>query len=88
MDLTALRNEKARDELERSTPLDSVPGVDVPVRVIVGKLDIPQMHAAANHLAEKLSDQPALVIAESAHLPSMDQPEAFNTALNAFLTTL
>jgi pimeloyl-ACP methyl ester carboxylesterase len=46
------------------------------------------MHAASNHLAEKLSDQPALVIAESAHLPSMDQPEAFNKALNAFLTTL
>ena len=88
MDLIALRSESARDELERSTPLESLPKVDIPVLVIVGELDIPQMHAAGSHLAEKLSDQPAVVIAQSAHLPSMDQPEAFNRALEAFLTTL
>ena len=88
MDLNALRNEDERDELETSTPLHSLPKVEVPVRVIVGELDIPQMHAAGSHLAEELSDQPAVVIAESAHLPSMDQPGTFNRALEAFLTAL
>jgi pimeloyl-ACP methyl ester carboxylesterase len=88
MDLIALRNESDRDELEASNALEGLPNVDVPVLVVVGELDIPQMHAAANHLSEKLSAQPAVVIAESAHLPSMDQPEAFNRALGAFLTTL
>ena len=85
MDLIALESESARDELDTTEPLEHLPQVDLPVRVIVGDRDIPQLRAAADHLARELSDSPAVVLADTAHLPSMDRPAAFNAVLDSFL---
>lgn len=86
MDLIALQNESARDELDNAEPLEHIPRIDLPVRVVVGDRDLPQLRAAADHLARELSDSPAVVLADTAHLPSMDRPRAFNDVLDSFLT--
>ncbi len=88
MDLIALENEAARDELENGIPLEELPRIDVPVEVMVGSRDIPQVLAAAEHLASHLSDERPRVIDNAAHLPSMDQPGAFNDALTGFLASI
>ena len=86
MDLIALQNETARDELDTAEPLEHLPRIDRPVRVVVGDRDIPQLRAAADHLALELSDSPAVVLDDAAHLPSMDRPAPFNDVLDSFLT--
>lgn len=88
MDLIALQSESARDELDIAEPLEHLPQVDLPVRVIVGDRDIPQLRAAADHLARELSDSPAVLLADTAHLPSMDHPAAFNDVLDSFLARI
>ena len=84
MDLIALANETERDELDAAEPLDRLTPLDVPVLVVVGDRDLPQLIAAADHLAA-LSDTPVTTIRDSAHLPSMDKPDEFNEALLTFL---
>lgn len=88
MDLIALRNESARDRLDRGQPLQRLPDVDIPVEVVVGALDIPQLVAAAHHLAANLGNGTPTVIGATAHLPPMDQPEEFNDLLRVFLHSL
>ena len=85
MDLIALANETERDELDAAEPLDRLPPLDVPVLVVVGDRDLPQLVAAADHLAATLSDRPVTTIRDSAHLPSIDKPDEFNEALLTFL---
>lgn len=89
MDLVALQNETARNELDEGAPLECVPEIDAPVLVIVGERDIPQLLAAADHLAAELSHPlPPEVIPDTAHLPSMDRSRAFNDAIERFLASL
>lgn len=62
--------------------------IDVPTLVIVGEHDTPQLRLAADYLAQHLSDQPAVVMSDTAHLPSMDQSEEFKTVISGFLASL
>ena len=88
MDLTALENETARNELDDGERLERLPEVDVPVEVIVGARDIPQLIAAADDLAANLGQRPPVVIEDTAHLPPMDRPLDFNSALTGFLASI
>lgn len=88
MDLIALRNEAARDRLDRGQQLQSLPHVDIKVEVVVGALDIPPLVAAAHHLAANLGDGAPTVIGDTAHLPPMDRPGEFNDLLMVFLHSL
>ena len=56
--------------------------------VVIGEYDQTDLIKSAQYLANRLSEQPAVVIDNAAHLPSLEQPEAFNAALLAFLNTL
>ncbi len=90
MDLPALRNEAKRDELRTPGP-DREAGmarVDKPALVVVGEYDLPDIGEAADHLASRLSDRPAVVISDAAHLAGFEQPDAFNAALADFLKTI
>jgi 3-oxoadipate enol-lactonase len=90
MDLTALRNEAKRDELHTPGP-DRVAGIEEvqqPALVVVGEYDLPDIREAAEHLASRLSDRPAIVIPDAAHLAGFEQPDAFNAALGGFLKTI
>ena len=62
--------------------------IDVPTLVIVGEHDFPDLHEAAAYLAERLSDRPAVVMEDTAHLPSMERPHEFNTVISGFLAAL
>ncbi len=91
MDRIALETEKARDELV--VPLDPpaaerMEDLKAPTLVVVGGHDLPDIRAAAIHLAERTSDRPAVVIPGAAHLPSLEQPEAFDRAFHEFLILL
>lgn len=88
MDMRALANEVQRDELDESQPLTRLPDIDVPVQVVVGDRDLPKLVAAAEHLAEHMSDRPAAVFADTAHLPSMDRPDVFNPMIEQFLAAI
>ena len=67
---------------------DRLDEIASPTLVIVGEHDQPDLIESAHYLSSRLSDQPALVIREAAHLPSLEQPETFNAALVAFLDSL
>lgn len=88
MDLIALRNETARDELRVASKIEQLPDPAPPSLLIVGKHDLPDIIEAAHHMAGRLSDQPAVVLAGTAHLPSMEVPDRFNTVLSEFLRSL
>lgn len=88
MDLIALRNETARDELRVASKIEKLPDPAPPSLLIVGEHDLPDIIEAAHHMAGRLSDQPAVVLEDTAHLPSMDQPDQFNTVLSEFLRSL
>jgi pimeloyl-ACP methyl ester carboxylesterase len=88
MDLIILPIEERRDEL--LIPIDPpragrMDEIDEPVLVVVGAHDLPDVQQAARHLAETRSHHEVVVIPGAAHLPSLEQPEAFNGALFGFL---
>ena len=88
MDRTPVRNEAERNEyVERYEGKlnDRLNMIEVPTLVVVGEYDESPLVDAAHHLASKLSNRPPIVVDDAAHLPSLEQPEAFNTALLAFL---
>jgi pimeloyl-ACP methyl ester carboxylesterase len=90
MDLTALRNEAKRDELRAPGPdrVARVQEIQKPTLVVVGEYDLPDIREAADHLASRLSDPPAVVVQDAAHLVGFEQPDAFNGALVEFLKTI
>jgi 3-oxoadipate enol-lactonase len=91
MDLKPTRTEAQRDlfaqTLEPPTDLQ-LHTITAPTLIMVGENDLPQLHEAAEYLAQRLSDRPHVVIPGSAHLPSLDQPGAFNAHLTRYLETL
>ena len=67
---------------------DRLEEIDIPTLVIVGEHDEKLLVDAADYLARRLSDQGAVIIDNAAHLPSLEQPEAFNDALTGFLGSI
>jgi pimeloyl-ACP methyl ester carboxylesterase len=60
----------------------------VPVLVIVGELDQPDMLAIATRIEQQAPDARKRLMADVAHLPSLEQPEAYNRIVDAFLAEL
>ena len=90
MNTIVLRNEKKSTGKERKSDLKAVEhlkDINVPVLVIMGALDDPDMGEAGKHMVETIPNATSVTIDDSAHLPSMEQPQAFNEALEAFLTS-
>ena len=67
--------------------LESLPGITVPVLVVVGANDTP-FRAAADYMASKIPGATLAVLANAGHAANMDQPAAFNAAVLDFLGTL
>lgn len=91
MDRIPVTTEAARSEHQTGfeTKLNEhLEEIDVPTLVIVGAHDEALLKTAADYLAERLSDRPAVTIENAAHLPSLEQPEAFNTVLRDFLVSI
>ncbi len=66
---------------------ESLDEINAPTLIMVGAYDLAEMLESARYLAVRLSDQPAIVVEDAAHLPSLEQPDRVNKALLAFLNS-
>jgi pimeloyl-ACP methyl ester carboxylesterase len=64
---------------------DRVAEIAVPTLLIVGELDRPEMHDIADRLEAEIPDVRRKTIAGTAHVPSMERPEEFDTLVLDFL---
>ncbi|KAA0238748.1 alpha/beta hydrolase, partial [bacterium] len=67
--------------------IESLPGIAVPALVLVGEKDEPFL-AAAGYMAARIPGARKAVIADAGHTANLDQPEAFNAAVEEFLSSL
>jgi len=70
----------------RSDATSQLPSIDVPVLVIVGEHDVPSPPPVATAIAEAVSGSFLEVIPTAGHLSNLEAPEAFNRALETFLS--
>jgi 3-oxoadipate enol-lactonase len=63
-------------------------GIGVPVLVIVGEQDGPSPPSVAREMAEAVPDGRLEVLPGAGHLSNLEAPEAFNRALESFLSGL
>lgn len=66
--------------------IESLPSIDVPSLVLVGADDEPFLDAT-DYMAAKIPAATKVVIPEAGHASNIDQPRAFNTAVQRFLTS-
>ena len=59
--------------------------IAVPVQIIMGGLDVPDIHAIGKLLVSEIHNAEAMVIQDAGHLVSMEQPAMFNQAIDQFL---
>ena len=67
--------------------IGALPQIAVPTLVLVGA-DDRHFLAAADYMAAKIPGAQKTVIPDAGHAPNLDQPDAFNHAVAAFLATL
>ena len=67
--------------------IGALPQIAVPTLVLVGA-DDRHFLAAADYMAAKIPGAQKIVIPDAGHAANLDQPEAFNRAVTAFLSTL
>ncbi len=67
--------------------IQSLPTIAVPTLVLVGSEDV-RFHAATDYMAGKIPGAQKVVIDDAGHEANMDQPAAFNQAMEAFLDGL
>ena len=64
--------------------IQSLPNIAVPTLVLVGADDTP-FHAATDYMAGKIPGAQKVVIPDAGHAANIDQPAAFNQAMESFL---
>ena len=85
MNAIALANEGVGQEQRPLPAVERLGEVDAPALVVVGELDAARTLVAAGALLGRLPHARGVTIANAAHLPNMEQPEAYNAAVLAFL---
>ncbi|MBP8306778.1 MAG: alpha/beta fold hydrolase [Burkholderiaceae bacterium] len=70
-----------------ATVIESLPGIRVPSLIVVGADDTPFLQSA-EVMAAKIAGSQKVVIPAAGHVANIDQPQAFNDAVLAFLNTL
>jgi pimeloyl-ACP methyl ester carboxylesterase len=64
--------------------IESLPSIKVPTLVLAGAKDV-QFLAATDYMAAKIPGAEKVILAKAGHAANIDQPEAFNKAVRAFL---
>jgi pimeloyl-ACP methyl ester carboxylesterase len=87
-----LADYRGQDLVSASAPSHSPPDVAahldrirVPVLIVVGEFETAARKTIAAHLARGLPNAVEMVIAKGGHLLNLEQPAAFNAAVDAFL---
>lgn len=90
MNLIALKNEKLGlgKEMELEPPSAKRLGeIHVPTLLIIGEYDTPYILAAGDYMAANIPGAQKVML-PTAHVPSMERPAEFNTAVREFLSGL
>ena len=76
------------EPLEPLTPpaIDRLDTITIPTLVMAGALDYPTTVHATDLMADAIPGAQKRVFAHSAHLPNMEEPEAFTQAILDFLS--
>jgi 3-oxoadipate enol-lactonase len=87
MNRTALRNERSGvgAEVPPAPAVDRLGELDVPVLVVVGALDLPDIHLTADLLTERVAGAERVDVDGAAHLPALERPAETAAALRSFL---
>ena len=85
MNGNALQKPKLTREAERDPAIDSLGAITAPVLLVVGALDFPHIIERHDELSEDLENAFAIVLEDTAHLPSLERPDLFNPLLLEFL---
>ena len=64
--------------------IESLPSIKVPTLVLAGAKDV-QFLAATDYMAAKIPGAEKIILEGAGHAANIDQPEAFNRAVRAFL---
>lgn len=80
-----LAKPKLTQEEERDPVDDAVETIMAPTLLVVGELDFPHILERHNDLSEEMENSFAVVLEDTAHLPSLEKPELFNPLLLEFL---
>lgn len=70
---------------ERPNSVSLLSGITVPTLVVVGEEDTLTPVSDARFMADHIPDNRMLIIPQAGHLSSLENPQAFNTALLGFL---
>lgn len=88
MDRIAIETGEPGGERIEPSAWERLGELDKPVLLICGELDWPGIRALHRDLVKLLPNAGTVEIADSAHLPSLDQPQRVNALLLAFLSDL
>ncbi len=91
MNVCALQLEQVGEGDELAPPFntnDQLHEVDIPVLAVVGTLDRIRAIAGTRRIAETVPHARFAEIRDTAHLPSMEQPQTFDGLVLSFLASL
>lgn len=71
--------------LERDGVYDELPGIRIPVLILVGEEDAATVPAKSERMREALPDAELVTIPRCGHMSSIERPEAVTRAIEAFL---
>jgi len=74
--------------IDRANSIPSLSQIACPTLIIVGELDRGTPPSDAQFMAKHITGARLAVLAEAAHLSNLENPEAFNTAMHAFLNEI
>jgi hypothetical protein len=67
--------------------LGALDEINVPVLIVVGEYDIPDVHSHAGAIEAGIKNSERVVIKNAAHLVPLEKPQEFNTLVRDFLKT-
>jgi len=85
MNGAVLRGEKFEEEEEPHSAIDHVATITAPTLLVAGELDFPDVIALHEDLSDDMENAFAVILEETAHLPSLERPDLFNPLLLEFL---
>jgi pimeloyl-ACP methyl ester carboxylesterase len=85
MNSVHLHHPELTEEEVPDDAVDHVGAITAPTLLVVGELDMPDIVARHEDLSEELENAFAIVLEDTAHLPSLERPDLFNPILLEFL---
>lgn len=77
-----------RGRAERRDHSEALAAIDCPTLLVVGAEDGFTPVGVAEYMHQRIRDSRLVVIPDAGHIPNMEQPDLFNEALTAYLTSI